>query len=139
MRRTLVLLTVGLLLLIGAPAVHAGTNNLVRISRPHFGRVAVGTTAREVVRVTNVWSADIEIASISMEEPDPGFEPGLGARSTCNPTPVTLGPSETCGVVIKFTPSEPGVFRVINFTVTMIIDGQTYQEQISFKALAVGS
>lgn len=53
------------------------------------------------------------------------------------PGAFATGRGEICGVVIKFTPSEPGVFRVINFTVTMIIDGQTYQEQISFKALAV--
>ena len=140
MRRAIAGFAAGVMLFMGSTAAGAESSNLIELKRPRFGKVVVGTTAREVVYVTNVGSTDVEILTVSMREVDPAFGFGDGRRGTCTPLSITLAPGETCGVVIVFRPQEPGLYQAKGLRAEFLVEGSSSSDssrEINFTAQAV--
>jgi Abnormal spindle-like microcephaly-assoc'd, ASPM-SPD-2-Hydin len=120
----------------GAPA-SADLANRIKLSKPRFGTVEVGTTERARIYVTNEGDQPFQVNGASMTTPEGGFEFGF-AKSTC--FFIVLEPGESCYVVIRFSPTAEGTytaeFDINGYFIDPIDSTCCLSKPVKFKAVA---
>ena len=95
---------IGLSILGGLPDIFLSTYS------HDFGDVDVGSSATQEITISNVGTADLRVAGVSLLGGDAGmFSFVSGGASPCPDFPATIAPDSDCTLEVTFTPASGGI------------------------------